>query len=70
MNDKSAAERIVDCLAQAGIGHFFGMPVGATMEIYKALHGREDDIRAIVPRDETSHWARSLTGNWGQTHQP
>ena len=22
------------------------------MEIYKALHGREDEIRAIVPRDE------------------
>jgi acetolactate synthase-1/2/3 large subunit len=52
MNGKSAAERIVDCLVEAGIGHFFGMPGGATMEIYKALHGREDEIRAIVPRDE------------------
>lgn len=52
MSDKAAAERIVDCLVEAGIGHLFGMPGGATMEIYKALHGREDEIRAIVPRDE------------------
>jgi len=52
MNDKVAAERIVDCLVEAGITHLFGLPGGATMEIYKALHGREDEIRAIVPRDE------------------
>jgi acetolactate synthase-1/2/3 large subunit len=52
MSDKIAAERIVDCLVEAGITHFFGLPGGATMEIYKALHGREDEIRAIVPRDE------------------
>ena len=52
MSDKVAAERIVDCLVEAGIGHFFGLPGGATMEIYKALYGRESEIRAIVPRDE------------------
>lgn len=52
MSDKVAAERIVDCLVEAGIGHFFGLPGGATMEIYKALYGREDEIKAIVPRDE------------------
>ena len=52
MSDKIAAERIVDCLVEAGVSHFFGLPGGATMEIYKALHGREDEIRAIVPRDE------------------
>ena len=45
-------ERIVDCLVEAGIGHFFGLRGGATIEIYKALYGREDEIKAIVPRDE------------------
>ena len=52
MSDKVAAERIIDCLVEAGIGHLFGLPGGATMEIYKALYGREDEIKAIVPRDE------------------
>lgn len=52
MSDALAAERIVDCLIEAGIGHFFGLPGGATMEIYKALHDRQDRIRAVVPRDE------------------
>jgi acetolactate synthase-1/2/3 large subunit len=52
MTDKPAAERIVDCLVEAGISHFFGLPGGAVMEIYKALHGRQDAITAIVPRDE------------------
>ena len=52
MADRIAAERIVDCLVEAGITHFFGLPGGAAMEIFKALHGREDEIRAIVPRDE------------------
>lgn len=52
MSDKLAAERIIDCLVEAGIGHFFGLPGGATMEIYKALYGREDEIRPIVARDE------------------
>ena len=50
--DRNAAERIVDCLVEAGIDHFFGMPGGSVMEIYKALHGREAEIRPIVPRDE------------------
>ncbi|MBO6785119.1 MAG: thiamine pyrophosphate-binding protein, partial [Alphaproteobacteria bacterium] len=49
---QTAAERIVDCLVETGIDHFFGLPGGATMEIYKALHGRESEIRPIVPRDE------------------
>lgn len=39
-------------MVEAGIGHFFGLPGGATIEIYKALYGREDEIKAIVPRDE------------------
>jgi acetolactate synthase-1/2/3 large subunit len=52
MSDRIAAERIVDCLVEAGIDHFFGLPGGATMEIYKALHGRESEIRPVVPRDE------------------
>lgn len=52
MAEQPAAERIVDCLVEAGITHFFGLPGGATMEIYKALYGREDEIRPIVPRDE------------------
>ena len=52
MSDKVAAERIIDCLVEAGIGHFFGLPGGATMELYKALYGREDEIQTIVPRDE------------------
>ena len=52
MSDRLASERIVDSIIEAGIGHFFGLPGGATMEIYKALHDRQDKIRAIVPRDE------------------
>jgi acetolactate synthase-1/2/3 large subunit len=52
MNNKIAAERIVDCLVETGISHLFGLPGGATIEIYKAMFGREDEIRAIVPRDE------------------
>ncbi len=52
MADAPAAERIVNALVEAGIDHFFGLPGGATMEIYKALHGREGEIRPIVPRDE------------------
>lgn len=50
--EKLAAERIVDCVVEAGVEHLFGLPGGATMEIYKALHGREGEIRAVVPRDE------------------
>jgi acetolactate synthase-1/2/3 large subunit len=52
MSDKVAAERIIDCVVEAGIGHFFGLPGGATMEIYKAMHGREHEIKTIVSRDE------------------
>ena len=52
MGDRTAAERIIDCLIEAGTEHFFGLPGGATMDIYRALHDRQDDIRAIVPRDE------------------
>jgi acetolactate synthase-1/2/3 large subunit len=52
MSDKTAAERIADCLIEAGITHFFGLPGGATMEIFKALHGRDDEIKVVVPRDE------------------
>jgi acetolactate synthase-1/2/3 large subunit len=52
MEDRTAAEWIVDCLIEAGTEHFFGLPGGATMDIYRALHDRQDRIRAIVPRDE------------------
>ena len=49
---KLASERIIDCVVEAGVDHLFGLPGGATMEIFKALHGRESEIRTIVPRDE------------------
>ena len=52
MADRLAAERIVDVLIEAGITHFFGLPGGAVMEIYKALHDRQDEISVVVPRDE------------------
>jgi acetolactate synthase-1/2/3 large subunit len=52
MTDRLAAEHIVDVLIEAGITHFFGLPGGAVMEIYKALHDRQDDIKVVVPRDE------------------
>ena len=52
MSEQVAAERIVDCLIEAGTEHFFGLPGGATMDIYRALHDRQDKIQAIVPRDE------------------
>ncbi len=52
MEDRTAAEWIVDCLIEAGTEHFFGLPGGATMDIYRALHDRQNRIRAIVPRDE------------------
>ncbi len=48
----TAADRIVDVLVDSGATHLFGLPGGATMEIYKALHGRENQIRPIVARDE------------------
>ncbi len=52
MSEYVAAERIVDAVVETGIGHFFGLPGGATMEIYKALQDRQDRIQAIVSRDE------------------
>lgn len=52
MQSQHAADRIIDSLVEAGITHFFGLPGGSTMELYKALHGREAEIRPIVPRDE------------------
>ncbi|HCP01244.1 MAG TPA: acetolactate synthase, partial [Rhodospirillaceae bacterium] len=52
MGDRTAAERIVSCLIEAGTEHLFGLPGGATMDIFRALHDRQDEIRAIVPRDE------------------
>ena len=48
----STPDMIVDVLADAGITHLFGLPGGATMELYKALHGRENQIFPVVPRDE------------------
>lgn len=52
MGSRAAADMIVDVLAEAGIGFFFGLPGGSTMELYKALHGRESQIKVVVPRDE------------------
>ncbi|MGB0571920.1 MAG: thiamine pyrophosphate-binding protein [Alphaproteobacteria bacterium] len=52
MSESTAAERIVDCFIEAGTEHFFGVPGGATMDIYCALHDRQNEIQAIVPRDE------------------
>lgn len=49
---KLASDRIIDSLVEGGVDHLFGLPGGATMEIYKALHGRESEIRPVVPRDE------------------
>ena len=52
MEPRSAADKVVDVLAEAEITHLFGLPGGSIMELYKALHGRENQIRAVVPRDE------------------
>ena len=52
MGSRVASDMIVDVLVEAGITHMFGLPGGNTMEIWKALHGREHEIRAVVPRDE------------------
>ncbi len=52
MAEKLASELIVDCLIEAGIDHVFGLPGGAMMDVYKVLHGREGEIRTVVPRDE------------------
>lgn len=52
MSSQHAADKIIDGLVEAGITHFFGIPGGYTMELFKALHGREAEIKPIVPRDE------------------
>jgi len=52
MNSRPVTDMLVDVLVDAGITHVFGLPGGNTMEFWKALHGRERDVRAIVPRDE------------------
>jgi thiamine pyrophosphate-dependent acetolactate synthase large subunit-like protein len=52
MSSRLASDRIIDVLVDAGITHMFGLPGGNTMELWKALHGREHQVRAIVPRDE------------------
>jgi acetolactate synthase-1/2/3 large subunit len=52
MASRPAADMIIDILAEAGVTHVFGLPGGATMELYKALHGRENQIMPVVPRDE------------------
>ena len=52
MGSQHAADRIIDCLIEAGITHLFGLPGGSMMELYKALHGREAQLKPIVPRDE------------------
>jgi len=43
---------VIDALVQAGITHVFGLPGGYTIDIFKAMHGREKEIKAVVPRDE------------------
>ncbi len=52
MGAQIAAEMIVDGLIEAGLTHFFGLPGGYVMELFKALHGRDDEMKVIVPRDE------------------
>lgn len=46
------AERLVDVLIESGIHYVFGLPGGATMNIYDALYDRQDKIRAVMARDE------------------
>lgn len=52
MGSKIAAEKIIDVLVESGITHFFGLPGGYIIELYKALYGRDDEIKVVVPRDE------------------
>ncbi len=47
-----AAEKVIDILIEAEIGHFFGLPGGFVMNLYEAMFDRQDRIKAIVPRDE------------------
>jgi len=52
LSARPVPDLLVDVLVDAGITHVFGLPGGNTMEFWKALHGREHQIRPIVPRDE------------------
>ena len=52
MGDRTVGSMLVDVLRDAGITHVFGLPGGNTMEFWAALHGREHELRPIVPRDE------------------
>ncbi len=47
-----AAEIVTDILIDAGIDHVFGMPGGATMFIFDALHDKRDQIRTVLARHE------------------
>jgi acetolactate synthase I/II/III large subunit len=49
---RTAADRVVDVIIEAGITHVFGLPGGNMMEVFKAMHGRDHEIKAVVPRDE------------------
>jgi len=49
-----AAEIITDILVEAGIDHVFGMPGGATMFIFDALHDKREQIRTVLARQEGS----------------
>ena len=46
------AEKIVDILIEVGIRHLFGIPGGLVMNIFDAMHDRQDQIMPIVARDE------------------
>jgi acetolactate synthase-1/2/3 large subunit len=52
MESRPASDMVVDVLVQAGITHMFGLPGGYVIDLFKALHGRENEIKAVVPRDE------------------
>ena len=47
----NAGAAVADLLAEAGIGHVFGLLGGSMLELYDALHGA-DRIRYIGARDE------------------
>ncbi|MFN8470902.1 MAG: thiamine pyrophosphate-binding protein [Anaerolineae bacterium] len=48
----TGAEILVECLAQAGVGHIFGVPGDTGVTFYDALYHRQDTIRHILARDE------------------
>ncbi len=52
MSDRPVSDWLCDVLIDAGITHVFGLPGGNTMEFWQALHGREHQLRPVVPRDE------------------